>query len=176
MYHFHRPSRAFWFLVGAASAALWIKHREYRNIERGGYGPCVRQRAIQSASQQQGALAETSRLNVAPPTSPSLTAQTPETLHSVSRAINNLPPADGWSFGERRQMEKWEEDKEKLIDFTVRATDAIADMSESTLDTVLSTIENLKTKIVEHRARREKQRERLGTQLEDEKKRSRHLI
>src|SRR6266550_4003073 len=129
MYHFHPPSRAFWFLVGAASANLKIKHREYRNIEWGGYGPCVRQRAIQSASQQQGALAEPSRSNVAPPTSPSLTAQTPETLHSVSRAINNLPPADGWRFGERRQMEKWEEDKEKLIDLTLRATDAVSIVS-----------------------------------------------
>lgn len=123
MYPFYRPSRALWFLIGAATATLWIKHREYRNIERRGYGPCVRQRAIQSASQQQGALAEPSQSNVAPPTSPS---QTPETLHSVSRAINNLPPADGWHFGERRQMEKWEEDKEKLMDFTLRATDAVS--------------------------------------------------
>ena len=68
----------------------------------------------------------------------------------------------------------------------------MAEMSESTLDTVLATIESLKAvrtglsigiaaanpffkKISEHRAQREKQRRQLGEQLEKEK-RSDHLI
>jgi hypothetical protein len=123
MYHYHRPSRAFWFLIGAASAALWIKHREHRYAE-GRYGPCIRQRAIQPATQQQGVPAEPRQSNNAPLPPPSA-VQTSEALHSVSRVINNIPPAEAWGFGERRQMEKWQEDKEKLMDFTLRATDAV---------------------------------------------------
>lgn len=110
MFPYHRPSRAIWFLIGAASATLWIKHRESHCAE-GRYGPCVRQRAIQPASQQQ------------------TIAQIPEALHSVSRVINNIPPAEAWGFGERRQMEKWQEDKERLMDFTLRTTDAVSDVS-----------------------------------------------
>lgn len=109
MFHYHRPSRAVWFLIGAASATVWIKHREFRCAE-GRHGPCVRQRVIQPASQQQA------------------TGQIPEALHSVSRVINNIPPAEAWGFGERRQMEKWEEDKERLMDFTLRTTDAVSNI------------------------------------------------
>jgi len=97
----------------------------------------------------------------------------------VSPNLNNKsggPQTDGRSFGERKQMERWEEEKEKLADFTLKATDAMADMSESTLDAVLTTIESLKAKISEHRAQREKQRRQLEEQLENEKKKSIHLV
>ncbi|KAF8631276.1 hypothetical protein AX15_002602 [Amanita polypyramis BW_CC] len=164
MYHWyhHRPSRLFWFIVGATSATLWIKHRDYRFADGRTYGPCVRQRLLQSATPQQATsvgLRESDPMphnDTSPAPSPALT--TSNVLHTVSRAINSIPLAESWHLGERNQTERWEEDKEKLISYTLRATDAMVEMSESTLDAVLMAIENLKTKIAEHRVQRERQR------------------
>ncbi|KAK2466453.1 hypothetical protein APHAL10511_002095 [Amanita phalloides] len=156
--YYYGPSRAFWFLFGAASASLWIKYRDCRHANSRVFGPCIRQRPLEATPQARNASTDPT---ASPPTE---LLQAPDGLRTVSRVINNIPPTENWPYSEGYRKERWEEDKERLIDFTLRATDTIADMSESTLETLLASLENLKTKIAEHRAQREKQRQRLDAQ------------
>lgn len=145
-FHYYRPSRAFWFILGAASAALWIKHREYDRVNGTSYGHCIRQRQI-------------------PQGSPSMRVDGP-TPDTPSASVTSSDPLQ--TFGERKQLERWEEDKAKLKDLTSRATDTIAEMSESTLDALLANLESLKAKIVEQRSQRDKQRKQFDAKLEAE--------
>ncbi|KAJ8453443.1 hypothetical protein ONZ45_g19715 [Pleurotus djamor] len=96
-------------------------------------------------------------------------------LKSISQTINNLPThteGDGMprTFGQRVQEEKWEEEKERMLELGRQAGDTMADISEATLDSVLSTVEALKSKLTMHRIQREEQRKRLEQQMEEEKK------
>jgi hypothetical protein len=117
------PSRTLWFILGAASAALWIKHREgCRAIE--GRRHCVRQQSVMPAPHAHLPPAGSGEV------SPNLNNKSggPQSINicqTFSRTIDNTIPADGRSFGERKQMERWEEEKEKLADFTLKATDAV---------------------------------------------------
>ncbi|KAM6495616.1 hypothetical protein JOM56_008322 [Amanita muscaria] len=162
-FHYYRPSRAFWFILGAASAALWIKHREYNRVNGTSYGHCIRQRQIPQGSPSM-------RVDGPTPETPSASVTSSDPLQSIdvcqtfSRAIFNTLSA----FGERKQLERWEEDKAKLKDLTSRATDTIAEMSESTLDALLANLESLKAKIVEQRSQRDKQRKQFDAKLEAE--------
>jgi len=118
------PSRTLWFILGAASAALWIKHRERsRAIEGRTYGHCVRQKPIVPSPQSQ--LSSAGSGEASPNLNKSSGPQSINVCQTFSRTIDNIIPVDGWSFGERKQMEQWEEEKEKLADFTLKATDAV---------------------------------------------------
>jgi len=64
--------------------------------------------------------------------------------------------------------EEWEKDKERLLALTKQAQDAMADLSESTLETILRSLERYKAKLVEGRL----ERERRQKELEEAKKRS----
>ena len=116
------PSRALWFILGAGTAALWIKHRERcRAIEGRSYGHCVRQQPIAPPPQSQSSGSGEASPNLNKPGGP----QSINVCQTFSRTIDNIIPVDGWSFSERKQMERWEEEKEKMVDFTLKATDTV---------------------------------------------------
>ncbi|KNZ74563.1 hypothetical protein J132_06517 [Termitomyces sp. J132] len=72
----------------------------------------------------------------------------PWSAHGVSRAVNGIAPETMSS-----------DDKRRLAELGTSAGDKLVELSEATLDTVLTTVEVLKAKLAEHRAEREKQQE-----------------
>lgn len=127
-YRFHAgPSRFVWFSFGAIAATIWAKRMECYPQGRS-YGHCYR----------------VPPHYLPPPTPP--TPRTPETTEEPSRwsadasnvssvikglpqTINNIPPADDSglprSFGERLQQEKWEEEKERMLELGRQAGDSV---------------------------------------------------
>ncbi|KAG6909033.1 hypothetical protein DXG01_002307 [Tephrocybe rancida] len=129
-YRWHRgPSRILWFALGAITASVWAKHRE--RTEWNGYP----------------------RLCARPPVpQPTLSTQAeptdPWSARGVSRAVNGVPPAQISS-----------DEQKRLAEMSASAGDKLVELSEATLDTVLTTVEVLKAKLAEHRAERDKQQE-----------------
>ncbi|KAF8963417.1 hypothetical protein BDZ97DRAFT_1758673 [Flammula alnicola] len=82
-------------------------------------------------------------------------------------------PFSDW---EKRQDWQWEQEKEHLAKISRQATDAMADLTESTLESVLSTAEALKAKLAEHRAQREKQQKLIEEQLEEQRRNPPRLV
>ncbi|KAF9501399.1 hypothetical protein BDN71DRAFT_1501119 [Pleurotus eryngii] len=172
-YRFHAgPSRFVWFSFGAIAATIWAKRMECYPQGRS-YGHCYRVPP-----------------HYLPPPTPPPTPRTPETTEEPSlwsadasnvssvikglpQAINNIPPADDSrlprSFGERVQQEKWEEEKERMLELGRQVGDSMAEISEATLDSVMSAIEALKNKVTMHRIQREEQRKKLEKEVEQEK-------
>ncbi|PFH52627.1 hypothetical protein AMATHDRAFT_2023 [Amanita thiersii Skay4041] len=148
-YYHSRPSRIFWFVIGATTATLWIKHKD---AERRSWKYCIRQRPAEVGPDG---------------SSPSETSAW--TVRSVSNAINNIPTSS-WGPRDERQMGQWAEEREKLIEVTRKAGETMAEMSETTLDVVLNTLENLKSKLAEQRAQREQQRRMFEEQQGEEKR------
>ncbi|KAG5651070.1 hypothetical protein H0H81_009983 [Sphagnurus paluster] len=56
-------------------------------------------------------------------------------------------------------MNDWSEEKRRVEEIKDSAGDKLAELSEATLDTVLTTVEVLKAKLAEHRAERDRQLE-----------------
>lgn len=131
--HFRRgPSRLVWFFIGAGSATLLIKHKEasLHSDNKRYWGHCFRA-PIQ-----------------VPPSLPNSPLQN-------NTDSSKYPHPQPWGLGD----EQWEADKEKLIAIARQAQDAMADLSESTLDSIITSIEAIKAKLAENRAQREKQQE-----------------
>ncbi|KAG6821459.1 hypothetical protein H0H93_010183 [Arthromyces matolae] len=98
---------------------------------------------------------------------PPLSTQTepvdPWSARGVSRTVNGILPEP-----------MSDEDKQRVAEISASAGDKLVEMSEATLDTVLTTVEVLKAKLAEHRAEKEKER-----QEEEERRRkdaSRRLV
>jgi len=139
-HHWHRgPSRIVWFFLGAATATWWIKHKE---IHGSWSTHCIRVPILPSSM----------------PSGPE--APSSWSPRNIPRSINNIPSA-----GHQGQSQPWDEEKERVMAVGQQAGDKLAELSEATLDTVLTTVEMLKTKLAEHRAERDKQ-------LEEDRKRS----
>ncbi|KAG6854263.1 hypothetical protein C0991_008956 [Blastosporella zonata] len=136
--HFYRgPSRLLWFALGAVTASIWAKEKE-RAEWSGKLRHCIR----------------------APIPQPALSTQTepvePWSARGVSRAVNSIPPAEMSS-----------DDQKRLAELRASAGDKLAELSEATLDTVLTTVEVLKAKLAEHRAERDRQLEEERRQNEN---------
>ncbi|KAF8074898.1 hypothetical protein FPV67DRAFT_603475 [Lyophyllum atratum] len=131
-WHWHRgPSRLIWFFIGAATATWWIKHKEGRH--GGSNHHCI-------------------RAPVQPPVLSSHSDPDPWSTRRVTRAINGIPPAEV-------SNNDWDEEKQRVAELSQSAGDKLAELSEATLDTVLTTVEVLKAKLAEHRAERDKKME-----------------
>jgi hypothetical protein len=74
-----------------------------------------------------------------------------------------------WGFESRSEQQKkdWEQERDKLL---AKAQDTMTELSESTLDTLSSTVEALKAKLAEHRAKHEQQQKLIDKELEEQKK------
>lgn len=66
--------------------------------------------------------------------------------------------------------QEWDAEKEKMKAFGKQAQDAMTDMSEATLDSLLTTVTTLKQKLAQHRAQREQQEKLLEEEIEQHKK------
>ncbi|KAJ4000888.1 hypothetical protein F5050DRAFT_1727498 [Lentinula boryana] len=101
----------------------------------------------------------------------SLSASTPTPVvappHSAASAVQ--AQAVPWGFESRfeQQKKEWEQEREKLL---AKAQDTMTELSESTLDSLSSTVEALKAKLADHRVKREEQQKLIEKELEEQKK------
>jgi len=115
-----------------------------------------------------------SRHRLQPPTTDN---NQPQNMGGIPRAINNIPAANDTtgpssqspSWGPPASW-KWDPDREHLEKVSKQAFDTMADLTESTLESVLSTAESLKTKLAEHRTQREKQQKAMEQQVSEQPK------
>jgi len=179
-HHFRRgPRRLIWFILGGVAATWWMKHKEMRSHER--YMDCVRRQPVLSASppemngdtfqQTQNQSQNTPPPPPSPPASRTQWGGNAEAQYQAPTA-NPMPPAMpfGWS------NQQWEEEKEKMWAMGRQAGDTASELSEATLEHVLSTVETLKAKLAEHRAERERQCKLFEQKMEEQKKEPRHYV
>jgi len=173
-YAFHRnwhyrggPRRLLWFLLGAGTASLFIKHHEYHKNHQY-YGHCYRApvRPVVAPA------AESSTAAAAGPEGGARGANWSWNARDIPRAVNNIPPASAssWGYPENHLDRQWEEEKKRLAAFGKQAEDTMTQLSEATLDSVLATVQSLKAKIAESKAQREKSEKQLQEKLEEERK------
>lgn len=146
------PSRVVWFVLGAVSAAWWMKRSEmHRAIAyENGEGEGKRYRWCSSTKYEHHH--HPRQAEAAPPaehaSSPSPPSQTP----AQSQQPQQPPPAQWgpWQSQSAAQMPfgwtdaQWEQEKERMWALGQHAGDRMSDLSEATLDNVLSTVEALK--------------------------------
>ncbi|KAL0951906.1 hypothetical protein HGRIS_008561 [Hohenbuehelia grisea] len=159
----HRgPSRLLWFGLGALSASMWVKHKQWHE----GQGKQCYEHCLRAPVQ-------------APPTTPQPSPypgdgrpaadvmMMPTSLKTIPESINRIPPAQDmvpsvpWMLGYQHQDQRWEQEKEKMRDLGQQAGDMMTELSEATLDSVISTVEIFKAKLLENRARREEQQKQI---------------
>jgi len=167
---YHRgPRRLLWFVIGAGTATWWIKHREMNNNGGMTWGHCRRPN-IQNTPAPTTASADGSNVN---PQDSSFS------FRDVPRAINNISPPSrdwGWGWGEKKLAEKHQEEQDQLADLRRQATETMTDITEATLESILSTAEVLKAKLAESRELRKKKEEQLQREIEERSKTPPRLI
>ncbi|KAH8825419.1 hypothetical protein DL96DRAFT_184129 [Flagelloscypha sp. PMI_526] len=143
-------SRLLWFLVGAGAATLWAEKHAY--MQRG--GPNGQQWCHNGWHQRHARLQEAQQQDV----NPSLPSPSNEGKKRVVSAPSTpIPGGSSSPFN-------WEIEGERL---RRQATDAAAELSESTLNTLQTTLEGLREKLQQHKVQREALR-----QQEEERKRN----
>ncbi|KAK0457690.1 uncharacterized protein EV420DRAFT_473502 [Desarmillaria tabescens] len=158
-YRWHRrPSRLLWFVLGAGAATLFMKHREAARVNGKFYwGHCQRHSVNYGPVPPQSRIAqwreETENWKPTPP---------------PAVPVGNSVYEGNYSSGWREQ--EWDAEKEKMKAFGKQAQDAMTDMSEATLDSLLATVTALKQKLAQHRAQREQQEKLLEEEIEQHKK------
>ncbi|KIK60393.1 hypothetical protein GYMLUDRAFT_73844 [Collybiopsis luxurians FD-317 M1] len=229
-FHFHRrPSRLLWFAIGAASATVFIMHKESKQSEKAMYWKACSRPRVQQSQPSYGDLSQVladplptvlgtgsdapstpspypyshphhhahwswgfarERPFQYPPPPPAgvpngngsenANGQAPagSALPTVSTESPSVPtPAPApvaahsvpWGFESRFEQQKteWEQERERLL---AKAQDTMSELSESTLDSLSSTLEALKAKLVEHRVKQEQQQKLIEKELEEQKK------
>ncbi|KAJ7583290.1 hypothetical protein C8J56DRAFT_1055052 [Mycena floridula] len=137
-YRYSRPSRLLWFILGAATVKAWNYHQEARlyYANKRYWGNCFR--------------APIQVPNYLPHSSLQSSLEAKRPTDTAPRWRQQSSPWDDCEA-------QWERDKARLLELVKYAQDTAADLSESTLDSILTTVESLKAKLAEHRAQREKQ-------------------
>lgn len=74
------------------------------------------------------------------------------------------------------QAAAWDHEKERIEDMKMKATEKVAEMSEATLDTILSTVNSLKAKLADQKAQMEEEKRRRQQEIEEQQKAPRHLV
>jgi len=150
------PRRAIWFILGAASASFWMCRQEsHRHTNDRYFGHCFRP-AVHPIQPRSPAEPQ-----------PDTTQWRPR---DIPAAINNIPASLPWGYPESHRDRQWEEEKLKLQAIGQQAEDVMAKLSETTLDSVMTTMEALKQKLAEHRAQRELAQQELERQLEEQRR------
>ncbi|KIY43765.1 hypothetical protein FISHEDRAFT_77702 [Fistulina hepatica ATCC 64428] len=181
-HHWHRgPSRLLWFIIGAVSAAYWMKRKQW--CDDSTYRRCFRPRVPPPYIHQHPW--PESAIPTSTPEGPSQSVpgcvpvghvHPRPALPTQSSVGDNrgspfpspwsFPPPP-WGFSPQDQERRWQEERERMAAMARQAGDAMAEMSEATLDQVLATVESLKAKLAEHRAQREAQKKALEKELEE---------
>ncbi|KAJ6581378.1 hypothetical protein B0H19DRAFT_1114925 [Mycena capillaripes] len=153
------PRRTVWFIIGAASATFWNHHKEaHRQTHERYFGHCFRP-PVQSIQRPPDGQAVSNQ--EAPQWRP----------RDIPNTINNIPPASlPWGYPESHRDRQWEEEKQKIQAIGRQAEDAMAKLSEATLDSIMGSMEALKTKLAEHRAQREAAQRQIEKELEEQRK------
>lgn len=141
-YNYRGPSRILWFLIGAVTTNWLLKPKDSNSRI---FGHCRRlqyQTPPPNSSVPDGASSNGA---------PSAPNPWSVTVRDIPRTINNIPH---WGS---EQQQSWQQEKEHLADISRRVTDAMTDLTEATLESVLSAAEGLRAKLAEHRANREQQ-------------------
>jgi len=128
------PSRIVWFILGGAAASWWIKHKEMRTHERY-MGYCHRKPVYP-----------------APPASTSDGSAANQDVNANAQPGSTTMPVV-WGNKE------WEDEKDRMWAVGRQAGDTMSELSEAALDNILSAVETLKSKLTEHRAERDRQRQ-----------------
>jgi len=202
MYHWHHrgPSRFVWFMIGAFSATWFLKHKHQYHIRPRCSRPDL---PADSYSQQPQYYPPSIPIPAPPPApAPAISHALPvnASLSQAHEQSARVPESDrekvhqarewGWGWGshgstpspptppvdhgwDEESQKRWAEERQQKR----QVTDTFADFSEATLDTVMSAVESLKSKLAEHRANRDRQirewqawREQQIKQLEEWKK------
>lgn len=121
MYYHRAPSRLLWFIIGAGTAAWWIKRKD---CERLSFGPC---RRLPPSSQ-----GFPNASNPAPPYPYSAPAPSEPTDQApIAPQQDAAPPAPRMRFPphvwewEKQQDKEWEQDKENFIKMSNQAADVV---------------------------------------------------
>lgn len=129
--------RLFWFIVGAGTATWWMKHHEV---------PQPQYQVTYPDSQKRDKSRECAA------NQPSVT----------------LTECQRWGWGHRwghnKTQAEWDEDRAKMVALSRQATDTMGEVSEAALDTLLTTVTALKSKLAEVRAQREQEQKRMEEQ------------
>ncbi|KXN84263.1 hypothetical protein AN958_12836 [Leucoagaricus sp. SymC.cos] len=166
------PSRLLWFFIGAGAATWWHKHREMHNSSWT-WGHCRRAAIHNNPNNVPIATAP-----VAEGSAANQSANTPDSSFSfkdIPKTINNIPPA-GWGWGERKETERYQEEQDRLAELRRQTTEVMSDMTEATLESILSGAEALKAKLVATREQRKKQEEQLKREIEEQARNPPRLI
>jgi len=97
-------------------------------------------------------------------------------MSEIPQAVNNIPAASSAPYpptpGAWTQDApwKWDQEREHFAKISRQAADAMTDLTESTLEGVLTTAEALKVKLAEHKAQREKHQKLIDQQFEEQRK------
>ncbi|KAF9005923.1 hypothetical protein BDQ17DRAFT_1540556 [Cyathus striatus] len=158
-HHFHHaaagfrgPRRLIWFLIGAGTAAWFLKYKDANERQ---FGHCRRPQVQQ-------------------PQAP----ESQDTWHSAEphhhRSFPPLAHRNYWSSN-------WEagptpEEKEKIAVFSSYAADSVTELTETTLDSILNTAQALKQNLVEYRLQREREQKERQRQLEEQQKNPPRLV
>ncbi|KAJ7451560.1 hypothetical protein FB451DRAFT_701475 [Mycena latifolia] len=88
----------------------------------------------------------------------------------VAQTNNTSEPMMAQTYSHTHQMtfnRDWEQERERVRQFSQTAGDTVAELSEATLNTILQATQALKAKMAEHRALQEEER-----RLEEERRRN----
>ncbi|TFK51749.1 hypothetical protein OE88DRAFT_1464912 [Heliocybe sulcata] len=163
-HHYHRGpgrfvTRIIWFALGGFATAVWMRSHD-RN---GDYRPhaCMRHKPREQLP--------TTQSEPAAPHSWSLSW--PDRRDEIGTAQGPMPaPANAApSYEQERAAEMIAEMKKK-------AADTAVELSEATLDSILSTVTSLKAKLAERSARLDEENKRLRQEVEDLKRRPPRLV
>ncbi|KAJ7244985.1 hypothetical protein B0H12DRAFT_1128130 [Mycena haematopus] len=97
----------------------------------------------------------------------SLTAPASHNTSEKAPLFNGSDAVSGTGNYPTSYNRDWEQERARVRQFSRTAEDTVADLSETTLNTILQATEALKAKMAEHRALREEER-----RLEEERRRN----
>ncbi|KAI0791084.1 hypothetical protein C8Q75DRAFT_759232 [Abortiporus biennis] len=158
----YRPSRLIWFLIGAASATWYCKSKEAHSFDHYRTARCARHRIPNNAYQAPHARTA---------------SQSPNGDLPVDEKSSEKRDAGGcgWSRWHRVNAPpvppppiKRDEEQQKLDELGKKANETFEELSEATLDKLMSAIISLKAKLAENRAQREHQARQLQALKEEQ--------
>ncbi|KDQ61769.1 hypothetical protein JAAARDRAFT_190495 [Jaapia argillacea MUCL 33604] len=158
-----RPARLFWFILGGLATAWWFKSHENRSVE----GWKSRCRRVKEAP-----------VDADPPTAGAPPYAPPPSIQAQAQARFEDGGSPTWGTGQPGQQQaapqyvpaNWEEEKERMMAMKAKASDTMTEISEATLDGILSTVSSLKSKLADHKARMEEEKKRQEQILEEQRR------
>jgi hypothetical protein len=122
-------SRFIWLIIGAGAATWWTKHKSSRHGSTRNQSPPLSQSHPYNNSAAKGDV------------------QYPQGAPETSSVTGDQQQTQ---FG-------WEMENDRIRDISKQAGDTVTELSMATLETLLTTVDTLKAKLAENRARREQE-------------------